>query len=333
MSPAASEKKKMKSDVRRVDKPMVATERASKWYGQIVGCNDLTLEVGPGITGLLGPNGAGKSTLMKLMTGQLKPSKGTVNVLGEPVWGNKSLMSRIGYCPEHEGTYEELTGLEFVTFMTELHGWSREEAKKRAEKALADMELTKAQDRRLGEYSKGMRQRAKLAQTLAHDPDVIFLDEPLTGCDPLARVKIIEIIRALGKAGKCVLVSSHVLHEIEAMTTEILLIHKGQILAEGNVYEIREMIDRHPHRIRVQCDKPRELASALVVAPDVIQIGFEEGAVIVETRNPDSCYPHIPSAARKAGIKIAALTSPDNNLQAVFRYLTEEKRPQAGVQQ
>jgi ABC-2 type transport system ATP-binding protein len=194
------------------------------------------------------------------------------------------------------------------------------------------MDLTKSQDRRLGEYSKGMRQRAKLAQALAHDPEVVFLDEPLTGCDPMARVKIIEIIKALGKAGKCVVVSSHVLHEIEAMTTEILLIHKGQILAEGNVYEIREMIDRHPHRIRVDCDKPRELASALVVDPDILRLGFEEGAVVVETRKPDACYPLIPSVARKAGVKIRALTSPDNNLQAVFRYLTEEKRPEAGVQ-
>ena len=324
--------KKPKSDVRRVEKPMVSTEKASKWYGQIVGCNDLTLEIGPGITGLLGPNGAGKSTLIKLMTGQLRPSKGEVRVLDEKVWGNRELLAKIGYCPEHEGVYEELTGLEFVTFMTELHGYTRQGAKQRAEKALADMELTKSQDRRLGEYSKGMRQRAKLAQALAHDPEVLFFDEPLTGCDPMARVKIIEIIKALGKAGKCVVVSSHVLHEIEAMTTEILLIHKGQILAEGNVYEIREMIDRHPHRIRVDCDKPRDLASALVVDPDILRLGFEEGAVVVETRKPDACYPLIPEVARKAGVKISALTSPDNNLQAVFRYLTEEKRPEAGVQ-
>ncbi|MSP63405.1 MAG: ABC transporter ATP-binding protein, partial [Myxococcales bacterium] len=236
----ASARPKLKSDVRRVDEKMITCEHASKWYGQIVGCNDLTLEVGPGITGLLGPNGAGKSTLMKMMVGQLRPSKGTVQILGEPVWGNPSLMKRIGYCPEHEGTYEDLTGLEFVSFMTELHGFSRSEAKALAAKALGEMDLTAAQDRRMGEYSKGMRQRAKLAQTFAHDPDAIFLDEPLTGCDPMARVKIIEVIKKFGKAGKCVLVSSHVLHEIEAMTTEILLIHKGQILAEGNVYEIRE---------------------------------------------------------------------------------------------
>jgi ABC-2 type transport system ATP-binding protein len=323
---------KPKNDARRVENARVQAERASKWYGQVVGVNDLTLEVGPGITGLLGPNGAGKSTLIKMMVGQLKPSKGVVRVLGEAVWGNAALQSKLGYCPEHEGVYEELTGLEFVTFMTELHGFSTEEAKRRAEKSLADMDLTSAQGRRLGEYSKGMRQRAKLAQALAHDPEVVFLDEPLTGCDPLARVKIIEVIKALGKAGRCVIVSSHVLHEIEAMTAEILLMNKGGILAEGNVYEIREMIDRHPHRIHVACDRPRELAAALVTDGDVLTIGFEEGAVVVETRKPDACYPAIPRAARQAGVKIAALTSPDNNLQAVFRYLTEERRPLGGVQ-
>jgi ABC-2 type transport system ATP-binding protein len=323
---------KMKSDVRRVDKPMVACEHASKWYGQIVGCNDLTLEIGPGIMGLLGPNGAGKSTLLKLMTGQLQPSKGTVEVLGQRAWSNRALMRRIGYCPEHEGVYEDLTGLEFVAFMTELHGFSPDEAKRRAEKALGDMDLTAAQGRRMGEYSKGMRQRAKLAQAFAHDPEVIFLDEPLTGCDPLARVRIIDVIKRLGGDGKCVIVSSHVLHEIEAMTSEIVLIHKGQVLAEGNVYEIREMIDRHPHKIRVQCDRPRALASALVADEGVLGISFDEGAVLVETRQPDTCYPLIPTAARTAGVKIASLTSPDNNLQAVFRYLTEEKQAQAGVQ-
>ena len=325
-------RKKVKSDVRRVERAMVGCEHASKWYGQIVGCNDLTLEIGPGILGLLGPNGAGKSTLMKLMTGQLRPSKGTVEVLGERVWDNRGLMRRIGYCPEHEGVYEDLTGFEFVSFMTELHGFSRAESAKRAEKALADMDLSEAQGRRMGSYSKGMRQRTKLAQAFAHDPEVIFLDEPLTGCDPLARVRIIAIIKQLGKEGRCVIVSSHVLHEIEAMTSEIVLIHKGQVLAEGNVYEIREMIDRHPHKIRVACDRPRALASALVADEGVLGIGFEEGAVLVETRHPDACYPLIPAAARRAGVKIAALTSPDDNLQAVFRYLTEEKQAQAGVQ-
>jgi ABC-2 type transport system ATP-binding protein len=302
---------------------LVSCERASKWYGQVVGCNDLSIDFGPGITGLLGPNGAGKSTLMKLIAGQLRPSRGEVRVLGEPVWRSRGVFRRLGYCPEHEGVWEDLTGREFVALLTELHGVGRDEAWERAARALAEVDLADAQDRLLGEYSKGMRQRAKLAQAMAHDPDVLLLDEPLTGCDPLARVKVIAIIKALGARGKCVIVSSHVLHEIEAMTSEIVLIHKGRVVAEGNVYAIREMIDRHPHRIRVACDRPRALAAAIVGHDDVLRVGFEEGALTVETRAPDACYPLLPKAAREAGVKIEALTSPDNNLGAVFRYLTE----------
>jgi ABC-2 type transport system ATP-binding protein len=169
---------------------MIDCEHAAKWYGQIGAVNDVTLAIGPGVTGLLGPNGAGKSTLLKMMVGQLRPSKGEVRVLGQPVWGNRKLMRKVGYCPEHESTYEDLNALEMTALMTELHGFARGEAVERAKKALALVDLTAAMERRLGEYSKGMRQRAKLAQALAHDPEVIFLDEPLTGCDPLARVKI-----------------------------------------------------------------------------------------------------------------------------------------------
>ena len=320
-------------DVRHVDQPMIVCRGVAKWYGRVVGVNDLSLEIGPGITGLLGPNGAGKSTLLKLLTGQLAPSRGELLVLGEPPSRSRAVMRRLGYCPEHEGTYEELTGLELLTFLTELHGFSPVEARQRGEAALAELGLAEAQHRRLGEYSKGMRQRAKLAQAFAHQPDVLLLDEPLTGCDPLARVQVIAAIKRLGAGPRCVVVSSHVLHEIEAMTSEILLMHKGQVVAEGNVYAIRELIDRHPHRIRVECDRPRELARALVGDPGVLRLALEEGAVIVETRQPDDCYPMIPRLAREAGIRIAALTSPDNNLQAVFRYLTEEARPRAGVQE
>ena len=317
-------KKSGGDDVRHVDKPIIVADHVSRWYGQIVGVNDLTVEIGRGITGLLGPNGAGKSTLLKMMVGQLRPSRGTLTVRGEHVWKSRAVMRWIGYCPEHESNYDELTGLEFVSFMTELHGFSRQEAKTRAAAALAKMDLTASQDRLIGEYSKGMRQRAKLAQVIAHDPEVVFLDEPLTGCDPIARNKILAVIKELGEHA-CVIVSSHVLHEIESMTTEILLINKGQILAEGNVYEIREMIDRHPHRIRVECDRPRDLAAALLKKVDIKSVGLEEGAVIVETQNPDACYPEIPRVAKAEGVKIAALTSPDNNLGAVFKYLTEER--------
>jgi len=306
-------------------KKMIETVHAARWYGQIIAVNDVSLEIGPGITGLLGPNGAGKSTLMKLMVGQLRPQKGEVKILGERIWNNRALMRRVGYCPEHEGSYEDLTGLELVTALNRLHGIDAGESEKRAKDMLARLDLADAMNRRIAEYSKGMRQRVKLAQAMAHDPDVIFLDEPLTGCDPLARVKVLEVVKALGDRGACVVVSSHVLFEVEAITSEILLIHKGQVLAEGDIYAVRDLIDKHPHKVRVECDRPRELARALVDADHVLNLGFEAGALTVDTREPDRCYPAIPQAAMKAGVTITSLTSPDNNLQAVFTYLTEER--------
>jgi ABC-2 type transport system ATP-binding protein len=310
---------------------IITCEHAGKWYGQVGAVNDVTLTVGPGVTGLLGPNGAGKSTLLKMMVGQLRPLTGTVRVLGETVWGNRKLMRRIGYCPEHEGTYEDLNALELTTLLTELHGFSRADARARATKALALVDLTSAMERRLGEYSKGMRQRAKLAQALAHDPEVIFLDEPLTGCDPLARVRILAVIAELAQKGCCVMVSSHVLQEIETMTSQIVLIHKGRVRAEGDVHAIRALIDAHPHKVRVECDKPRALAEVLVRAEHVAALAVDGEALIIDTRQPDRLYPAIPAAAREAGVYIRALTSPDDNMAAVFRYLTEEAAPQVAT--
>jgi ABC-2 type transport system ATP-binding protein len=312
-----------------LSKPRVKAEKVSKWYGKVVGINDFTVDIGPGVTGLLGPNGAGKSTFIKLLVGALRPSKGKLEVLGETVWGNRRLLGRIGYCPEHDGIYEDLTGREFVAAMARLGGLDRGEAQERADEALDRLGLTKARDRLLGEYSKGMRQRAKLAQTLVHDPELLLFDEPLTGCDPLARVQITDLIQELGKAGKTVIVSSHILHEIESMTSEIVLLYKGQVLAEGNIYRIREMIDEHPHQIRVECDEPRSLGQKLVTSEDIRAIEFPgDGALVVETHDPDGCYPLIPRVALESGIKIRSLTSPDNNLQAVFEYLTQERGPE-----
>jgi ABC-2 type transport system ATP-binding protein len=304
---------------------VMSTKKATKWYGEVIAVNELSLEVQGGIVGLLGPNGAGKSTLLKLLVGQLAPSRGEVRVLGETVWGNLKLMRKIGYCPEHESLWDELTALELVAGLTELHGFSRAESDKRAAAALDEVGLADAANRRTAEFSKGMRQRVKLAQAFAHDPEVVFLDEPLTGCDPIARKKVLEVIQARAKKGACVLVSSHVLHEIETLTNNILLIHRGRVLAEGDLYKLRELIDSHPHKVRVECDQSRELARALVGAEHLVSIAFSDGAVVLETREPDKLYPAIPEAARATGAKIRALTSPDNNLAAVFRYLTDDK--------
>ena len=303
---------------------MVVADDVSKWYGQVLGVANVTLTLAPGVTGLLGPNGAGKTTLMKLFAGLLRPSRGRAEVFGASPWSDLPARRRLGYCPEHEGSYDELTGLEFVAAMAELSGMRPAEARVRAEASLRELGLGDAMRRRLGGYSKGMRQRTKLAQALAHDPDVLLLDEPLTGCDPIARESLVDKIRALGAAGKTVLVSSHVLYEVEALTRNIVVMFRGRVLAEGDIYRLRELIDEHPHRVRVECDRPHVLAEALVGEDHVTRAAFEDGAVEIETRVPDRLYDAIPAAARGRGVKIRALTSPDNNLQAVFAYLTEK---------
>ena len=306
----------------------VVTEQLGKWYGKVVGVNDVTVAIAPGVTGLLGPNGAGKSTLLRLIVGALRPSKGELQVFGEPVWGNRALLSRIGHCPEHDGAYSDLTGLEFVTTMARLSGIGAAAARQQAAAALDRLGLGQARDRPVGQYSKGMRQRVKLAQAVVHEPELLLLDEPLTGCDPLARAQVTALIKELGREGKTVIVSSHILHEVEAMTDEILLIYKGQVLASGNIYTIREMIDEHPHQIRVSCDDPRALARELVRDEAVHAVTFcSDSTLLIETRNPDGCYPLIPRVALEHGLKIEALTSPDNNLQAVFEYLTRARGP------
>ena len=302
--------------------PIVHADHVSKWYGHVLGVSDISWTLGGGVVGLLGPNGAGKSTLMKMMAGLLRPSRGTIAVLGGVPFDDPAVRRRIGYSPEHESTYDELTARELVTALAELAGVPRAEAGRAAVRALEAMGLTDAMNRRVRGFSKGMRQRTKLAATLAHDPDLLILDEPLTGVDPVARIDIIERIKKLAAGGKTVVVSSHVLYEIESLTEDIVVIYRGQVLAEGNIYEIRKLIDRHPHRIRVECDRPREIAAAIAGAEHVVRLVMERRALVVETRDPDRCYDDLAAAIVERGLELRAMTSPDNNLGAVFEYLT-----------
>ena len=303
---------------------VLAADHVSKWYGQVIGLNDVSLVVPAGITGLLGPNGAGKSTFMKLITGQLKPSKGALKVFGQPIWQNPSLYFRIGFCPEQDAFYERMTGLEWLTALIRLNGVTGERANEMATRALEVVDLLDAAGKKIGAYSKGMRQRVKLAQALAHDPDLLILDEPLAGMDPLARRKTIKLIKDWGRSGKSVIVSSHILHEIEAMTSNILLINQGRILAEGNVHQIRDLIDEHPHTVYIKADEPRGLARAFLSADDVLSLKFEEKAVIVQTGKPDAFYARLTALAASGEYgSIHEVTSPDDNLQAVFQYLVK----------
>ncbi len=304
---------------------LVTVEKVSKWYGQVIGINEVSLELHPGVVGLLGPNGSGKSTLMKLVTGQLRPDKGEVKVFGETIWNNCRLYRRMGFCPEQDSFYERMTGRQFLTALSRLHGLSEKESTDKAAEILDRLFLTEAGDKKIAGYSKGMRQRVKLGQALMNDPELLLLDEPLTGMDPFGRTKTIRFIRELAKQGKMILVSSHILHEVEAMTNEILLMHQGRILAEGNVHAIRELIDKHPHRIFIRCRDYRSLATCLLGHEDVISARLlpEEGAVEVETCRPDQFYGRLPVLLEENRFVVEELTSPDDNLQSVFQYLVK----------
>jgi ABC-2 type transport system ATP-binding protein len=303
--------------------PIVEFDGVSKWYGNVIGLNKLTLRIPSGVTGLLGPNGAGKSTLLQLATGQLWPSQGSVRVLGRRVANNPSLMRYVGLCPEQDAFYEWMTGQDFVRTCARLTGIGRRGAAAAAEKALAVVGMTEHMRRPIRGYSKGMRQRTKLAQALVHEPRVLFLDEPFTGTDPVARRDLQEVIRGLGKAGHSVVVSSHVLHEVESLTPNVILLHRGRLVAEGQVHQIRDLIDQHPHRIILVCDDCRSLAAKLVRWEDVDGVKMLRGdqSVLVETRRPDAFYARLPALSLESVAPLREVYSEDNNLEAVFKYL------------
>jgi ABC-2 type transport system ATP-binding protein len=302
---------------------VIAATNLSKWYGNVLGLNDVTLEIEAGITGLLGPNGAGKSTFMKLITGQMKPNIGTVTVRGRKVWNNPTIFAGIGFCPEHDVFFEDVTGWEFVTGLLRFYGYSGSVIKERAARALDIVELTKDKDRLIRGYSRGMRQRVKFAQAIAHDPEIIVLDEPLSGLDPLGKRKLIKLIKAFRDEGRTVLVSSHVLPEIEALTSRIVLVHQGKILAQGDIPYIRELIEAHPHMISVRSSDPRALAACFVGDRSIQKMSFapDGRTLVVETHKRDDFFGRLTGAVLEGGIEVEEISSPDDNLQAVFEYL------------
>ena len=301
----------------------VEVSDVSKWYGQVVAVNGMSLGLEPGVTGLLGPNGAGKSTLMKMLTGQIRPSRGRVELLGRVPWNDPELNRRVGYCPEQDTFYEWMTGRRFVQALLALAGFDAAEAKRRTEAALVEVGMTEVADKKIGGYSKGMRQRIKLAQAIAHDPEVLILDEPVSGLDPVGRRHIIDLVHKWGTQGRTILVSTHILHEVESMTSTVLLIHHGRLLAEGNVHEIRDLIDEHPRLITLVTPDPRALAARLLTEQDVVSVRFEHGSrsITAETVRPDEFYRRLPALVLREGVEIEEMSSPDDNLQAVFDYL------------
>ncbi len=302
---------------------VIETSSLSKWYGNVLGLSDVSIEVEPGISGLLGPNGAGKSTFLKLLTGQIRPSIGDVRIFGQRVQNNPSLFSRIGFCPEHDSFYEDMTGWIFLTSLLKLHGYSPAEIKSRAEKALEIVELSADRDRLIRAYSRGMRQRLKFAQAIAHEPEIIILDEPMSGLDPLGKRKLIRLIKGYKEEGKTVIVSSHVLPEIEALTSNIILIHQGKIFARGDIHYIRDLIEAHPHMVAIRCADPRGLAAQFLGENYVLKVHFgpDPKSLLVETSNRDQFFSRLLSLLVKSRMDVEEITSPDDNLQAVFDYL------------
>ncbi len=303
--------------------PAVLIDQASKWYGEVIGINDVSLAIDGGVTGVLGPNGAGKSTLFKLLMGRLKPNQGSVRLFGVDPWTSTAPYRRVGYVSESERMYDWMTGLDFVATLARLHGMTREEATARAEHVLDFVGLSDVRNKELGKYSKGMRQRVKIAHALVHDPDLIILDEPLHGCDPIARTSIMSVIRELGSQGKTVIISSHILEEIERITEQIVILHNGRLLALGNLHAIRALLDKHPHRILLTCDDPRSLASQFISEDPVYGVRFpEEGQLEIQTNDLSAAHAILPRVIVDSGADVSAIENPDDNLESLLGYLT-----------
>jgi len=299
---------------------ILEADRLSHWYGSVLALNDVSLALPPGITGLLGPNGAGKTSFLRIAAGLVRPSGGSLRVLGENPWCHSRLAKRLGYCPEQDGFFEWMTGREFVRTLARLRGIGSDSA---VEEALECVRLQEVANRAVRTYSRGMRQRLKIAQAIVHGPEFLILDEPLTGTDPLVRQDLLELIRKLGREGRSLLVSSHVLHEVEAMTSQIVVLHRGRLVAIGGVETIRGLIDLHPHTVRIRTNRPREFAARLVHCEEVLELRIEENVLEARTRCPNDFYSKLPRWALESGCAIEEITSEDDTLDAVFRYLTE----------
>ncbi len=303
--------------------PAVAVHGVSKWYGEVIALSDVSFELGPGIAGLLGPNGAGKSTLFRVLTGLLRPSLGEEALFGESVEGNPALFRRIGYCPEADAFWEEMRAGEFVRTLARIHGYGAREAEERAGRALERVRLSDRAKRRIGGLSHGQRQRLKFAQALLHDPDLLLLDEPFNGMDPLLRRETMELVLSLAAEGKTVLVASHVLYEVEALTDRILLLLRGHLRAEGSIGEIRGLLDEVPRKLVVATPDPRALAAAAAPLEGVVGVRKEKGRVSLETDRPEEVLRWITRAAASGEIAVEEVFAADEDLESIFDLLVK----------
>jgi ABC-2 type transport system ATP-binding protein len=298
---------------------VIVADRMSKWFGDVVAVSDVSFTVGPGVTALLGPNGAGKSTVLRMLCGLTSPSQGTVDVLGEDPHGDPALYRRIGLVPQQEAVFGSLTARRFVRLAAELQGLPSPDAA--AVDALRGVELDADDTRPLTTYSKGMRQRVKVAHALVHEPEVVLLDEPLEGLDPRQRLHLINLFRRLGDEGRCVVVSSHVLDEVERFGSRVLVIAQGRLAAEGDFHAIRDLMDDRPHRLRVRTDRARELAAALVGHGTVVGLQLAGDTLLVDTDDVAAFRRAVAPRAKEVGARLHELVPLDDDLESVFRYL------------
>ncbi len=305
--------------------PVVQARELSRWYGIVMGLNNVSFEIEPGLVGLVGPNGAGKSTLIQIITGQLQPSSGSLTVFGQTPWNNPELLKRIGYCPEKEAVHQDLQPLDWLRALGRLSGVAEDQLSARCEAALDRVKLGREHWRkRLVSYSKGMRQRVKLAQALLHEPDLLVLDEPMNGLDPMGRQEMAHVLKDLAAGGVSILISSHILAELEALCRNILILNWGRILASGSQREIRADLKNLSEELVVRCDAPEKLARHLFDAG--VLLGFdldgEEGNLRIRVRQPELFYQQWTALLLSSGVRVAEIRSPSHSLKRIFEKVT-----------
>jgi len=302
--------------------PTITVSNASKWFGDVVSVNDVSLEVRPGLTGLLGPNGAGKTTLLRMICGLTRPSGGEIQVFGEPVRNNPELYRRIGVMPEHQSTYDFMTGRAFVELNARLQ--QVPDVKTAVERAIEQVDMQDAQNRSIGEYSRGMKQRMRLAAVMVHDPEILLLDEPLSGSDPRQRIEFQELMVRLASEGRTIMISSHILEEVEAVADRILLLVYGKLAASGDYHVIRQKLSDRPYIVRVGASDVRSLAAGLITEPSVESISMDgEGHIQILSRSVRELQLAIPKAAQALGIRLTRVDPLDDSLESVFTYLAD----------
>jgi ABC-2 type transport system ATP-binding protein len=302
---------------------LIIFDNVSKFYGEILGVNRVNLQIAPGITSLVGPNGAGKSTLMNLMTGLLRPTRGKVSLLGIPTDQPDKLFRKVGYCTQFDSFPRGLTGREFVASFLQVHGYEPKRVNELTQLALERVNLLDAADRKVAAYSKGMRQRIRLAQSIAHEPAVLILDEPLNGLDPMVRSETIALFRKLAAEGLHLIISSHILHEVDMMSDRVVLLNNGYIVAEGNIHGVRDEMEEHPMQILIRCDQPEKVAAYVFARNHVVEVRLHDDrrGLFVKTRDADGFYLMFNRAIADGEFNVESVAPVDDDLSAVYQYL------------